>query len=376
MKINEIARTKRRPAGRLIVAGAVLSTLVAACVLFAGSPPQATQVDPTAAPVPAITPYIEGHTHFDGKDPEGSVQAALQALESQNAVRIFFLVAPSTYEYPTRYEAEVILPAAKKYPTKLAVLGGGGSLNAMIHQSVETGDVGPEVQKKFKERAEELINEGVAGFGEMTAEHFSSAEPYQYHYHPPDNPLFMLLADIAAEHGVPIDIHMEAVPQDMPLPSGLTSPPNAPQLHANIPAFERLLNHNPRAKIIWAHAGSDLSGYRTPELCRRLLQAHPNLFMEIKLDTYLLGKNPPLTGGASGTIRPDWLKLFKDFPDRFLIGSDQGYPERGKRPQKWETAVLLLNQLPPDLRKKIGTENALHIYSPGPGGAPLSAALK
>jgi hypothetical protein len=31
-------------------------------------------------------------------------------------------------------------------------------------------------------------------------------------------------------------------------------------------------------------------------------------------------------------------------------------------PQRWQEAVLLLNQLPGDLRRKIGTENALRIY--------------
>jgi hypothetical protein len=47
-----------------------------------------------------------------------------------------------------------------------------------------------------------------------------------------------MLADIAAEHGVPIDLHMEAVPEDMALPAGLKSPPNPPQLHANIAALQ------------------------------------------------------------------------------------------------------------------------------------------
>lgn len=168
-----------------------------------------------------------------------------------------------------------------------------------------------------------------------------------------------MLADIAAQHGVPIDIHMEAVPAAMPLPSLLKSPPNAPELHENIAAFERLLAHNRRAKIIWAHAGTDGTGFRTPDLCRRLLQANPNLYMEIKMDPENVGKNYP---AADGKIKPDWLKLFQDFPDRFIIGSDQHYPEP-KGTQRWQTVVMLFNQLPADLRKKIGTENIQHLYS-------------
>ncbi len=136
---------------------------------------------------------------------------------------------------------------------------------------------------------------------------------------------------------------MEAVPQDMPLPAGLKSPPNAPRLHANIAAFERLLSHNPRAKIIWAHLGSDNTGYRTVELDRRLLLAHPNLYMEIKTDPQSHGLNYPLA--ADGKLKPEWLQLFTDFPDRFVIGSDQHYPEPKGQARRWQEVILLFNQL-------------------------------
>jgi predicted TIM-barrel fold metal-dependent hydrolase len=240
----------------------------------------------------------------------------------------------------------------------------------MIMQSVATGDAGPEVQKKFKARAEELLREGVIGFGEMTAEHFDGFTPYQTA--PPDHPLYLLLADLAAEHDVPIDIHMEAVPQDMPLPPDLKSPPNAARLHANIAAFERFLSHNSRARVIWAHLGSDFTGFRTVDLDRRLLQAHPNLYMEIKTDPDAHGKTYPL--GFDGKIKSDWLKLFTDFPDRFVIGSDQHYPEPKDADKRWQETILLFNQLPADVRKKIGTENVAHIY--GNSVAPFLRAAK
>jgi len=232
----------------------------------------------------------------------------------------------------------------------------------MIQESVRSGDAGPEVQRKFKARAEQILRDGAVGFGELSSEHVSFLPGQAYETAPPDHPLFLLLADIAAAHGVPIDLHMDVVPQAMPLPLDLKSPPNPTKIQENLAAFERLLNHNPRAKIVWAHAGSDNVGNRTPDLCRRLLQAHPNLYMEIKIDPLDLGKNPPI---ANGEIMPDWLRLFQDFPDRFVIGTDQHYnsgrPMTG--PQRWKMAVLLLNQLPGDLRRKIGAENALRIFS-------------
>ena len=316
---------------------------------------------PAAGPIPAMSPFVDVHTHLEPSGIEQSVHAALRAMTNENAAKIVFMPPPFTADDPGRFDAEIILPAAKSHADALAVLGGGGSLNAMIQQSVRSGDVGPEIRRKFRERAEELLRIGAVGFGELTAEHFQGATPYQSA--PPDHPLFLLLADIAAEHGVPIDLHMEAVPQPMPLPAPLKSPPNPPQLQANIAAFERLLEHNPRARIIWAHAGWDNTGYRTPGLCRRLLQAHPNLYMDVKIDPLKPGKNSPLSSGASGAIKSEWLKLFQDFPDRFVIGSDQHYPEPLPGPQRWEAIVLLLNQLPDGLRQKIAIENAARLYS-------------
>ena len=315
--------------------------------------------DAAAAPVvPALTPYVEAHTHFEAGDPQGSVNAALAAIPRQNAAMVLLQMPPDTFDHPGHYDAEVILAEARKHADRIAVLGGGGTLNAMIIQAAATGDAGPAVQKKFKDRAEELIKEGVVGFGEMTAEHYAGGTPYQYA--PADHPLYLLLADIAAKHGVPIDLHMEAVPEDMAVPPSVKVPPNPPKLHANIAAFERLLAHNPKAKIIWAHLGADGTGKRTPELCRRLLRAHPNLYMEIKTDPRNHGLNYPL--GADGKIKPEWLALFTEFPDRFVLGSDQHYPETKEPEQRWQEIVALFNQLPPDVRRKIGTDNAGRIY--------------
>src|SRR6266852_2903309 len=227
---------------------------------------------------------------------------------------------------------------------------------------MRSGTAGPEVRQKFEDRAEQIVRDGAVGFGEMSSEHLSFSPSQAYETAPPDHPLFLLLADIAAAHNVPIELHLDVVPQTMSLPFGLKSPPNPSSLSENLTSFERLLAHNPHAKIIWAHAGSDSLGYRTPDLCRRLLQAHPNLYMEIKIDPQELGKNPPLT--ADGKIKPEWLKLFTDFPDRFVIGSDQHYASGRLMTgaQRWQMAVLLLNQLPSDLQRKIGSENAPRMF--------------
>jgi predicted TIM-barrel fold metal-dependent hydrolase len=368
MQIRKQDRKESQPISLRIVIG-VLGLALPAAMLLRVLPPQIVhaQSKPSApqsssAPhkaVAALSPYIDVHTHLDETDVAGSMQSAIDSMPAEDLSRIVFMPSPFTLADANRFDVERLAPAAKNFSGKIAVLGGGGTLNPMIIEAARTGDASSEVRKKFRERAEAILAAGAVGFGEMAAEHFPSSTPYETAT--PDHPLFLLLADIAAQHGVPISIHMEAVPQDMDLPSPLKSPPNPPRLHANIAAFDRLLRHNPRAKIVWAHLGWDTTGYRTPELMRRLLEAHPNLFMEIKLDPLDPGKNSPLTNGASGRIKPEWLKLFTDFQDRFVIGSDQHYPQ-GSGPQRWQSVVLLFNQLPAAVRQKIGTENAVRIY--------------
>src|SRR5450759_851018 len=135
--------------------GTVGVGLLATHVLFAGQGQTgAGKPSSASAPVPALSPYIEAHTHFDEHDPEGSVRAALDALPRQNAAKIFFQAPPDTFEHQGHFDIEVILPLVKQHPDKLAVLGGGGTLNAMIQQSVASKDAGPDVRKKFKDRAE------------------------------------------------------------------------------------------------------------------------------------------------------------------------------------------------------------------------------
>ena len=349
------------PIAGLILAAAILLSVLPAQVGYPHS--KAAQAGDSSAahkPVAALSPYIDVHTHLDETNVEGSMQAAFRDMPGENLAKIVFMPSPFTLADANRFDVERLVPAAKKFPGKIYLLGGGGTLNPMIIEAARSGNAGSEVEKKFKERAEAILAAGAVGFGEMAAEHFPSSTPYESA--PPDHPLFLLLTDIAAQHDVPICIHMEAVQQDMDLPAPLKSPPNPPRLHANIAAFERLLAHNPRAKIVWAHLGWDTTGYRTPELTRRLLAAHPNLFMEIKLDPLDSEKNSPLLNGASGTIKADWLKLFTDFQDRFVIGSDQHYPQ-SSGPQRWQAAVRLFNQLPAAVRQKIGTENVIRIYN-------------
>jgi predicted TIM-barrel fold metal-dependent hydrolase len=346
-------------------AGARLST--PGCAQSAAPVPQSsapTSAAPVVTRVAAVSPFIDVHTHLERAVAEGSIEIAVHAMQAENSAKYLFLPSPFPEGGKGAFDIELIQSAAKKYPDKIMISGGGGTLNPMIEEAVHAGAVSPELEKRFKDRAEEIARLGAVGFGELAAEHEPSASTPTYQSVPPDHPLFLALTDIAAEHGLPITLHMEAVPEAMPIPAAwhVNPMPNPPQLPANIAAFERLLAHNPRAKIVWAHEGWDNTGFRTVALSRRLLQAHANLFMELKVDPLSPGLNSPLEGGATGKIKPEWLKLFQDFPNRFVIGSDQHYPMPDNGAQRWQAVVLLFNQLPPDLRQKIGLDNVPKIY--------------
>jgi len=320
-------------------------------------------------PVVSSTPYVEGHAHPKSdalKEPDLYSKKILQAMERAHAVGLVIFSSPFGPDERVPYDDDMIARVVNGHGEMLAWLGGGGSLNPMMLDAVRLNNTGSETQRKVREVAEKILRNGASGFGEITLEHLAVGATQTYDHMPPDNPLMLLLADIAAEHGVPILIHMEVIPQKMSIPADLKRPPNPLELQDNLTAFKRLLTHNPRTKILWAHAGLDNTGYRTPELMGRLLKAYPNLYMDIKIVPARLAKNPPFS--ADGTVKPDWLKLFQDFPDRFMVGSDQSYsPDPGAMtaPGSLRTSVLLVNQLPKDLERKIGRENAFRFYSFG-----------
>lgn len=322
-----------------------------------------------AACSPPVT-WIDTHTHLEGgpgmgprSDPGTVVGPALAMMDRQGLQKILIMPPPSPREQLSS-DYEVLSRIVKENPQRFAFLGGGRSLNPLIQEAISRKAVTPEIQRRFEQRAEEIIKAGAVGFGEMTALHLSFIAGHPFEEAPPDHPLFLLLADVAARHNVAIDLHMEAVVQEMPLPSGFSSPPNPKVLRETISGFERLLAHNRNARIVWAHVGWDNTRQMTVPLLQRLLQAHPNLYMSIKIDQATPGRSLPDNNplDSFGRIRAEWLELIRSFPDRFVIGTDSMYGISRQVEMVSQGPLSLLAQLPPDLAQKIGYENAIRIY--------------
>lgn len=229
---------------------------------------------------------IDTHVHFP-RMPGAEVYDLIAATALREMDRFGVekaILSPPPFPAGAR-RAPLMDPSAvaRRYP-RFAFAAGGESLNPIL-QDTPPDRVSADLMRRFRAIAEEIAAAGAASFGELAAEHFSSGRGrHPYESSPPDHPLLLVLADVAAQHGMPIDLHMEAVPEDMLFPPERPRGPNPERLSANIARLERLLDHNPEACIVWLHAGWDLTGERTLLLMRGLLERHRNLAMSIKSD--------------------------------------------------------------------------------------------
>ncbi|MDO9411183.1 MAG: amidohydrolase family protein [Pseudolabrys sp.] len=125
--------------------------------------------------------------------------------------------------------------------------------------------------------------------------------------------------------------------------------------HSDEEALLILFEHNPRARIIWAHTGFSTPAPRVAELMDKYKGLYPEL-------SYRSGIT-----GSGGALTAEWRDLFARYSDRFLIGSDTWIPER------WLSYDSImaeyrgwLKQLPPAQAQRIANGNAERLFGPKP----------
>ena len=323
-------------------------------------------------------PIVDTHAHISndvrasrgGPDFRRSLDGAIGRMD-RAGIRRLIVMPPPMEAGRSPYEIESYRFAREAYAGRILPGGGGGSLNGMI-QSTAPDSVTEEKKTAFRARAEAIAAAGAVVFGEIALHHISLAimgQRHPYESTPGDHPLMLLLTDIAAEKKLPIDVHLDLVPDDMSLPNRpIFNTSNPSKLKANLAAFERLLAHNRAARIVWAHAGTDPLGTRTVQLQRGLLVRHPNLFMSLRFTA--AGPAPFLALDADKRLKPFWLELLKEFPDRFVVGTDFFHPpagtaERGPTEETLGNYRVALGQMPADLAEAIAHGNAERIYRIG-----------
>jgi hypothetical protein len=325
--------------------------------------------------IAASIPILDVHTHFVGRaetwNDREVVKTALELMDG-HAIQKSIVMPPPQIDARVVHDHTEIARTIRDHPKRFAFVGGGARLNSIVHRHLNWSTVNDDVRRMFAAEANGILAAGAAGFGEMAALHISARRGHPYEFVPADHPLLKLLADIAAERDVPIELHMDAVSSGMAPPARFAEGENPPLLPETLSAFERLLAHNTRAKIIWAHGGSDPVGAMTPATIGRLMQAHANLFVSLRV----MGADAPM---HNKLLTPDgldakWHDLLVRRSDRFMIGTDTFFVAAGREGSgpgsffaqrnvpKLRATRHFLALLPRDIAAKIANGNASRVY--------------
>jgi hypothetical protein len=84
--------------------------------------------------------------------------------------------------------------------------------------------------------------------------------------------------------------------------------------HSDAEAVERIFAQSPEARVLWAH-----SGFEPPEAVAAMLRKYQNLWSDLAFRS---------EHASDGKVDPAWRKVFMEFPDRFMLGTDTYVPER------------------------------------------------
>ncbi|MSO88935.1 MAG: hypothetical protein EXQ89_03045 [Rhodospirillaceae bacterium] len=331
--------------------------------------------------------YLVGRQmYFPGEQFNLAAETEIETMRELGISRAIAMPWPFAVAHPALHDFEQLAGAVATTAGQISFGGGGGLLNLRIQSAIRADQVTSKAEADFRAEADRIAAAGAKCFGEIGLERLSLNKDEPYVSAAPDHPLVLLLADIAAEKGLPVVVHMEAVAKDYELPKvwAARTPNNPESLSANIEPFKRMLARNRKARIVWTSAGWDNTGVRTVPLSRELLAANANLFMSIRIDGLSKPETRPLD--ARSRLKSEWLDLFQEFPDRFMIGNGHlnwpsmqrltelfrkglvadPTPGRGlAQPRALPKSPLtrtLVDQLPSDLAPLIGHRNAERVF--------------
>lgn len=149
--------------------------------------------------------------------------------------------------------------------------------------------------------------------------------------------------DFAAEHDLPVNIHSDisSVWVHKPL-----------YLHE----MEEALKKHPKTRIVWAHAGASrrIVVPGLVSIMRRMLKTYPNLWIDLSWVVY------PNYVAPNGKPDKKWVDLVEEFPDRFMIGTDNiGHYDHYE--QTIKRYYVFLDALSPKTAHRVAEKNFLSI---------------
>ena len=168
-----------------------------------------------------------------------------------------------------------------------------------------------------------------------------------------DTPLMHRLAELGAKYQVPVLFHLEAEPE--PTEQAIRS-----------------FDAHPETTFIWAHN----CGRASAEQIRKLLARYPRLMCDLGgMVAASTGKgyghywprftpHIHLVQELSGKVHPEMLKLFEDFSDRFVLGTDVAHTEALRfYEERIHAFRQMLSQMSPATARRIANENAERLFT-------------
>ncbi|HEY7610280.1 MAG TPA: amidohydrolase family protein [Alphaproteobacteria bacterium] len=119
--------------------------------------------------------------------------------------------------------------------------------------------------------------------------------------------------------------------------------------HSDARAVEILFRHDPKARILWAHAG-----FTNPAEVGAMMARYPNLWVETAIRHDI---------GPGGNLDPAWRKVFVEYQDRWLVGTDTYITSRWHRmPEIHAETRAWLAKLPPQVAEKLAWRNGAKLF--------------
>src|SRR4051812_7690940 len=87
--------------------------LLVSMVLFAMQAPR----------VPAVSPYVDVHTHIEREVAEKAIEIAAQAMQGDNRAKYLFMPSPFDEEGHGSFDIELLRMISRKYGDKISILG-------------------------------------------------------------------------------------------------------------------------------------------------------------------------------------------------------------------------------------------------------------
>ena len=331
-----------------------MATLGALSACSGGGEPVTPGAQSSAAPSPLLTQSPTPAVRFEGRfidvhahiGPNGMpLEEIVQNMDREGIDTMVVMMTPTAIAQGTPPTDYGIPNAAKQYPGRFISLYGGEAIT-LLDAVAARGSFEKEEKKQFVALLEEAMASGqYSGFGEIALRHVVNDPNGGADVTVPgDHPWMLIMSDIAAKYDVPIDLHVDLEAGDN-----------------GIAGLEALLEHNRDTKIIWSHTAwsrTDFTSFSVDSL-RQLLESHPNLYSSIKIQTETAFLD------RQGKIKPEWMALFKDYPERFMVGSDIKPGLVEGEFSFIEKHRGFLEQLPPEILKAFERDTATEVFHIG-----------